>query len=89
MSPLRRHELSSARELIEVRLVLVALDALITVLRLEHGTLDDPGEPTGPPTLRAARRVAFHARRLRADLHAYRDAVRRVLARPPFDDLPF
>jgi hypothetical protein len=89
MSPRRLHELCAARELIEIRLLSASLDALLTVLRFEHRTVDAPGEPTDPPTLRAARRLVPQLRLLRAGLRAYRDAVRRVLADPPHDDFPF
>jgi hypothetical protein len=89
MSPQRLRELYAARELIEIRLLSVSLDALLTVLRFEHRTVDAPGEPTDPPTLRAARRLVSQLRLLRAGLRAYRVAVRRALADPPQDDFPF
>jgi hypothetical protein len=96
MRPLNLKELSTARELVELRLLTAALNALLTVLRFEHPTLQALAEPTDPPTLRAARRLARHAlllraacRHYRAACRHYRAAVRRVLADPPADDFPF
>ena len=85
----RRRELCAARELVEIRLLTAALDALLTALRFEHPTLDTLGEPTDPPTLRAARRLLSHLRLLRSGLRSYTAAVRRVLDDPPDDDIPF
>jgi len=89
MSPTLRRQLYAARELIELRLLAVALESLVTALRLEHPTLDRPAEPTDPPTLRAARLLVLQARPLRAALRAYRASVRQSLSSPPADDLPF
>jgi len=89
MSPSRRRQLYAARELLELRLLAVALDALVTALRLEHPTLDSLAEPTDPPTLRAARLLVLHARPLRAALRSYRASVRQSLCSPLHDDLPF
>lgn len=89
MTPRLRRELCAAPELLEIRLLAVALDALVTALRFQHATLDDPVTPTDPPTLRAARRVALRARALRAALRSYRASIRRLLREPPQDDLPF
>ncbi len=89
MSPTLRRQLYAARELIELRLLAVALDALVTALHLEHPTLDSTAEPTDPPTLRAARLLVLHARPLRAALRAYRASVRQSLSSPLPDDLPF
>ena len=88
MSPSVRRQLYSARELLELRLLVAALDAVSTALRLEHPTLDTLAEPTEPPTLRAARRLLARVRTLRGALRSYRAAVRRVIAEPD-DDLPF
>jgi hypothetical protein len=65
-------ELYAARELIELRLLAVALDALVTALRLEHATLEVLAEPTDPPTLLAARRLVVQVRSLRSALRAPR-----------------
>ncbi len=83
-------EALAARELLELRLVGVALDALVTALRLEHPTLLQLFEPTDPPTLLSARRLVLQVRHLRAALRAYRATVRRSLVAPGRDDdLPF
>lgn len=89
MSPQRLRELCAARELIEIRLLSASLDALLTVLRFEHRTVDVPAEPTDPPTLRAARRLVSQIRLLRSGVRDYRAAVRRSLADPHQDDFPF
>jgi hypothetical protein len=89
MRPLSLKELCASRELVELRLLTAAIDALLTVLRFEHPTLEALAAPTDPPTLRAARRLARRARLLRAASRDYRAAVRRVLAQPPVDDFPF
>jgi len=88
MSPSVRRQLYSARELLELRLLVAALDAVSTALRLEHPTVDTLAEPTDPPTLLAARHLLARARTLRGALRSYRAAVRRVIAEPD-DDLPF
>jgi hypothetical protein len=88
MSPSVRRQLYSARELLELRLLVAALDAVSIALRLEHPTVDTLAEPTNPPTLRAARNLLFQVGALRRSLHAYRRAVHRVIAEPD-DDLPF
>jgi hypothetical protein len=91
--PRLHRELFAARELLELRLLVVALDALLLALRLEHPSLHDLDEPTSAPTLRAARLLVARARPLRAALHAYRAAVRRSLASPLLcsldADIPF
>ena len=89
MSPRLRRELCLAPELLELRLLAAALDALLTALRFQHPTLDRSDGPDPPPTLRAARRLALRARALRAELRAYRAALRALLQHPPDDDLPF
>jgi hypothetical protein len=89
MSPQVRRELLAARELLEVRLLAAALDAVMTALRLEHPTLHALGEPSDADSLLAARRLAVEVRALRAALRAYRAAVRRVLAAPLDHDMPF
>lgn len=88
MSPSVRRQLYAARELLELRLLVAALDAVSIALRLEHPTIDTLAEPTDPPTLRAARHLLARVRTLRGALRAYRAAVRRVIAEPD-DDLPF
>lgn len=88
MSPSVRRQLYAARELLELRLLVAALDAVSTALRLEHPTVDTLAEPTDPPTLQAARHLLARVRTLRRALRAYRAAVRRVIAEPD-DDLPF
>jgi hypothetical protein len=89
MSPRVRRELLAARELVEVRLLAAALDALMTALRLEHPTLHTLGDPSEADTLLAARRLAVEVRALRAALRAYRTAVRRVIAAPLHEEMPF
>ena len=89
MSPALRRELYAARELIELRLLTAALDAVVTALRLEHPTLDILAEPDDPHTLVAARHVVVAVRALRAALRAYRTALRRPIAGPLYDDVPF
>ena len=89
MNPKLRRELLAARELVEVRLLAAALDAVITALRLEHPTLDALGDPSEADSLLAARRLVVEVRALRAALRAYRAAVRRVIAPPLHDDMPF
>jgi hypothetical protein len=88
MSPSVRQKLYAARELLELRLLVAALDAVSTALRLEHPTIDTLAEPTDPPTLRAARHLLARVRTLRGALRAYRAAVGRVIAEPD-DELPF
>ena len=88
MSPSVRRQLYAARELLELRLLVAALDAVSTALRLEHPTVDTLAEPTDPPTLRAARRLLVRVHALRATVRSYRTAVRRVIAEPD-DDCPF
>lgn len=85
----RRRELCAARELLELRLLAAALEALLTALRFEHPSLDTLAEPTDPPTLRAARSLVSQLRLLRAGLRSYRAALRRGLVDPPDDDIPF
>lgn len=88
MSPAVRQKLYAARELLELRLLSAALDAVSTALRLEHPTLDRLAEPNEPPTLRAARRLLVRVRALRSSLRAYRSALHRSLAEHD-DALPF
>jgi hypothetical protein len=88
MSPSVRQKLYAARELLELRLLVAALDAVSTALQLEHPSLDTLAEPTDPPTLRAARHLLVHVRALRGPVRAYRAALRRVLDEPD-DDCPF
>jgi hypothetical protein len=85
----RRRQLCAARELLEIRLLAAALEALLTALHLEHPTLDTLAEPTDPPTLRAARSLVSQLRLLRAGLRSYRAALRDALADPADDDIPF
>jgi hypothetical protein len=89
MSPSVRRQLYAARELLELRLLVAALDAVSTALRLEHPSVDSLAEPTEPPTLRAARRLLASVHALRATVRAYRAAVRRVIAQPDDDDICF
>lgn len=88
MSPSVRRQLYAARELLELRLLVAALDAVSTALRLEHPTVDTLAEPTDPPTLRAARHLLVRIGALRGALRAYRAAVRHAIAEPE-DDFPF
>ena len=88
MSPSVRQKLYAARELLELRLLLAALDAFSIALRLEHPSVDTCPEPTDPPTLRAARHLLARVRALRGALRAYRAAVRHAIAQPD-DALPF
>ena len=85
----RRRELCAARELLELRLLAAALEALLTALRFEHPTLASLARPKDPPTLRAARRLVSQLRLLRSGLRSYQHTLRRVLADPPDDDIPF
>jgi hypothetical protein len=79
MSPSLRRQLYEARELLELRFLVAALDAVSLALRLEYPTVDTLPKRTDPPTLRSARRLL---------LRAYRRAVRRVIALPD-EQLPF
>jgi hypothetical protein len=88
MSPAVRRQLYAARELLEIRLLVAALDAVSMALRLEHPTVNTLAEPTDPPTLRAARKLLVRVGHLRGALRAYRAAVRRVIAEPE-NDFPF
>ena len=89
MSPSVRRKLYAARELVELRLLIAALDAAATALRLEHPTVDTLAEPTDPSTLRAARHLLARIRALRGAVRSYRSAVHRVLTAPDEDDVPF
>ncbi|AUX23356.1 uncharacterized protein SOCEGT47_084080 [Sorangium cellulosum] len=89
MSPSVRRRLYAARELLELRLLSAALDAVSTALRLEHPTLDTLAEPTEPPTLCAARHLLVQIRSLRGAIRSYRSAVHRVLEQPDDDGIPF
>jgi hypothetical protein len=89
MSPRIRLALCAAPELLELRMLAVALDTLLLALRFQHPTLDEHAGQDEPPTLRAARRLVLRARMLRAELRSYRDALRVPLRNPPDDDLPF
>jgi hypothetical protein len=89
LSPSVRRKLYAARELVELRLLVAALDATATALRLEHPTVDTLAEPTEPTTLCAARHLLARIRSLRAAVRSYRAAVHRVLTEPDEDDLPF
>ena len=88
MNPSVRCQLYAARELLELRLLVAALDAVSIALRLEHPTVETLAEPTDPPTLRAARHLLVRVAALRGALRAYRRTVRRVIAEPD-DALPF
>ena len=59
-----RRALYSARELVEVAIVEVCLEALHVALRLDHPTLGDHAALGDPPTLRRARCVDRRAREL-------------------------
>ncbi|XYH97191.1 hypothetical protein ACMHYB_57095 [Sorangium sp. So ce1128] len=89
MSPSVRRRLYAARELLELRLLVAALDAVSTALRLEHPTVDTLAEPTDPPTLCAARHLLARIRSLRGAVRSYRSAVHRALAEPDDDGIPF
>jgi hypothetical protein len=88
MSPAVRRQLHAARELLEIRLLHAALDAVSIALRLEHPSVNTLAEPTDPPTLRAARDLLVRVGALRSALRAYRATVRRVIAEPE-NDFPF
>lgn len=88
MSPSVRRKLYAARELVELRLLVAALDATATALRLEHPAVDTLAEPAEPSTLCAARQLLARIRSLRGAVRTYRSAVHRVLTEPD-DDLPF
>ena len=89
MSPSVRRSLYAARELLELRLLVAALDAVSTALRLEHPSVDMLAEPTDPPTLGAARQLLARIRSLRSSVRSYRSAVLRVLEQPDDDGIPF
>ena len=89
MSPSVRRSLYAARELLELRLLVAALDAVSTALRLEHPSVDMLAEPTDPPTLGAARQLLARIRSLRASVRSYRASVLRVLEQPDDDGIPF
>jgi hypothetical protein len=89
MSPSVRRKLYAARELLELRLLLSALDAASTALRLEHPRVDTLAEPDEPPTLCSARLLLARIRSLRGAARAYRSAVLRALEAPQLEDLPF
>lgn len=89
MSPSVRRRLYAARELLELRLLIAALDAVSTALRLEHPSVDTLAEPTDPSTLRAARHLLAQIRSLRGAVRTYRSAVHRVLEQPDDDGIPF
>lgn len=89
MTPNDRRRLFAARELVEVALTSVVLDALLLALEAEHHTLDELPETGDPPSLCRARHVVRLARRLSASLRTYRSAVEDALRSPCDDDLPF
>lgn len=66
MSPSVRRSLYAARELLEIRLLVAALDVASTALRLEHPSVDTLADPTDPPTLCAARLLLARIRSLPA-----------------------
>lgn len=89
MTPSVRRKLYAARELLELRLLVAALDTASTALRLEHPQVDSLAEPAEPPTLCSARLLLARIRSLRGAVRAYRSAVLRVLEEPEREDLPF
>lgn len=84
-----RRRLHAARELVEVAIVETCLEALDVALRLEHPTLDEPGDVGDPQTLSRARALSRLAGALHGALDAYRRAVDDALASEPVEDLPF
>jgi len=79
-----------APEIVVVELTNATLGALERALRVEHPLLD-AGPPTDhPPVRRRARAILRSARRLRAALRDYQDAVDDALRKhDDNDDLPF
>lgn len=89
MNPSVRRTLYAARELLELRLLGAALDAVSTALRLEHPSVDTLADPADPPSLGAARLLLARIRSLRSAVRAYRSAVLRPREQPDEDDIPF
>lgn len=87
----QRRRFHAARELVEIAIAEICLNALDIALRLEHPMLDEPKSCGDPPTLNRARAVSHFAAALRGALDAYRVAVDRALdtAHHVEDDLPF
>jgi hypothetical protein len=82
--------LLAAPEIIVIDLLQHALDALRLALLAEHPLLDDDlAAPDDPPVRRSARRLLWHAHRLRRALDSYRREVNKVLCPRGGDDLPF
>jgi hypothetical protein len=89
MTPDELRSLLFAPEVIVVELADAALVALDRALRVEHPLLDAPLPTEHPPIRRHARDVLRRARRLRAALGAYQDAVYDCLLEAQEKDLPF
>lgn len=93
MIPHCRHRadplLAAAPELAVVAIVERALDVLVTTLRNEHPTVDDPGRRDDPRSLRRARQLIERIECSRAALQRYTQAVREGFEVAPGDDLPF
>jgi hypothetical protein len=87
----RLRELWAAPELAQLPPLLAALDALATMLRAQHPTLDHEWTATDPPSLLEARALVAVIATTRNQLIAYRRAVARALRNPcaDGDDLPF
>ncbi len=87
--PLR--EISLARELLEIRILDVCLDALVDALRLEHGDglFFDLPATNDPATLRAARALLRRTRELHRAIGSYRRAVADAVVTAAEEDLPF
>lgn len=84
-----RRRLYAARELLEFRLLVAALDAVSLALPLEHPTVDTLAEPTDPLTLCAARHLLARIRSLRGAVRSYGSAVDRALVAPDDDGILF
>ena len=84
-------ELWAAPELAQLPPLLAGLDALASMLRTQHPTLDHEWTATDPPSLLEARALIAVIATARDQLVAYRRAVARALRHPccDGDDLPF
>jgi hypothetical protein len=91
VTDVRLRELWAAPELAQLPPLLAGLDALATMLRAQHPTLDHEWTPTDPASLLEARALIAVIASARRQLVAYRRVVSRAL-RDPYcdsDDLPF
>jgi hypothetical protein len=80
--------LSAAPELLQIGVVLAALDALEASIHMEHLELDDQ-QPAPEPTVIQAAALVRTARLLRSQLRSYRRIVTRLCSRHSITSLPF